>query len=345
MKIKLFGLLFMLLNLNIQVQNKEALKNSESTIYKLFKSINEKPEYHYSVGPYTPSHYFFIFNFDENKKTALLDSLKQNTKLDFIKTKKDKRLRLRITFPKMDHNTFITLGETKLSLIEAHVFSSNNKELELTDAFDYSRNNIRADKQNNIILCLNKEMTLVDSTTNIKNCHGSVRYEISFVVGYDSLRLDRSSISKTVQFGDNKLKVIDIIENKVILQVIHSKTSLISLQLKLLNFDSLNNVLSIDYKYYSKQSALNQLQQINSAVQRPIVEYIFPIPKVAYDIFKENPDMSYEDYKKAFTLQQESKHDNTSYLVYCSFAPLKNSFMLYKPIYGRGQIVQTELNN
>ncbi len=344
MKIQLFVLLFLLINLNIQAQNKGTIKNSDITIYKLFKSINEKPEYDYISIPYTPNHYFLTFNLSENKRNALLDSFKANTTLKFIKTEKDKRLRLRISFPILNENSIITMEETKLSFLETNLFSPNNKKVELTDAFDYSPTHIGRDKQNIIIQYLNKEMIFADSTINIKNCHGSVRYEISFVVGYDSLRLDHSSISKTVQFGDTELKVIDIIENKVILQVIKSKTPLYSQQLKLFNLDSVGTVFSIDFKDHNKFPR-NQSQQIHPTAQIPTIKSIFPIPKVAYDIFKENPDISYEEYKKAFTLQRESKHDNTSYLVYCSFAPLKNSFMLYKPVYGRGQIVQSELNN
>lgn len=342
MKKQLFLLPFLLLNLNIQAQTKEIPKNNTKNfdirIFNIEKSINERPEYHYNAGPYTPNHYFFPFNLSEEKKAALLDSLKPNTKLKFINTEKDKRLRLRITFPKMDHNSFLSIGETRLSFLEPHIFSSNNKEVELTDKYDYSRNYIGKDNKNNIIMFLNKEMVLADSTINIKNCHGNVRYKLSFVVGYDSLRLDQSSISKTVKLGDVELKVIDIIENKVILQVIHSKIPLTSQQLKLLNFDFLGNVFSIDYKYYEKQ-----LQQFKPAVQRPTGETMFTMPKVAYDIFKENPDISYEDYKKTYTLLQKNK-PYTSYIVYCSFAPLKNSFMLYKPIYGKEQILEAELS-
>ncbi len=98
MKIQLLLLLFLLQNINIQAQSKEIPKNSDITIYKLFKSINEKPEYNYTSIPYAPNHNFFTFNLSENKRNALLDSFKANTTLKFIKIEKDKRLRLRIAY-------------------------------------------------------------------------------------------------------------------------------------------------------------------------------------------------------------------------------------------------------
>jgi len=349
MKKHLLLLPFLLLNLSVQAQNKELSKKDRDNLnikyYEQIKSTFEKPEYHYSTRPYTPSDYFHPFNFNDEKQATLLDSLKSNSKLKFIRTEKDKRLSLCVTFPKMDVNTFSTIWETKLSLLEAHIYSSGNKEIELTTAFDYAINSIDTYKQNNIImfnrLKLNKEMTLVDSTLDIDKCHGNVRFKLGFVVGYDSLRLDRSSISKTYKFSDAEIKVIDIIENKVIIQVIHSKMPLSSQQLTLLNFNLIDNVLVGDNIYYNKQSELNA-KQPNPKLKKPLFTSMYTIQQVEYEIFKENTELSYEDYKKSFPLRQKNR-PYTTYFIYCSYAPLKNSFILFKPIFGDEQIIETKL--
>ena len=350
MKKHLLLLPFLLLNLSVQAQNKELSKKDRDNLnikyYEQIKSTFEKPEYHYSTRPYTPSNYFHPFNFNDEKQATLLDSLKSNSKLKFIRTEKDKRLSLCVTFPKMDVNTFSTIWETKLSLLEAHIYSSGNKEIELTTAFDYAINSIDTYKQNNIImfnrLKLNKEMTLVDSTLDIDKCHGNVRFKLGFVVGYDSLRLDRSSISKTYKFGDAEIKVIDIIENKVIIQVIHSKIPFTNQNLTLLNFDSIGNNLVMDYKYIEQQSRMNS-QQLNPELKKPLFLFTFTLRQVDYEIFKENPEISCEDKSKLFPLRQKNR-PFTSYIVYCSYAPLKNSFILFKPIYGNEQILETKLS-
>jgi len=350
MKKQLLLLPFLLMSLSFHAQNKELSKKDRDSLnlklYEQVKSTFKKPEYHYKTAPYTPSNYFHSFNLNDEKQATLLDSLKSNTELKFIRTKKDKRLSLCVAFPKMDPKSFSTIEETKLSLVEAHIYSSGNKEIELTSAYNYAGNNIDTYKQNNMIvsyrLRLNKEMALADSTLDIDKCYGNVRFKLSFVVGYDSLRLDHSSISKTYKFGDTEIKVIDIIENKVVIQVIHSKIALTSQHSTLLNFDSIGNNLVNDYRYNQQQSA-NNAQQPNPALMKPLFTNMYTMQQVDYEIFKENPEISYEDNRKLFPLRQKNR-PFTSYIVYCSYAPLKNNFMLYKPIFGNEQILEAKLS-
>ena len=339
----------LILNLSVQSQSTElSMKEKDILKLKLYegvKSTFKKTEYHYTTVPYTPSVYFHPFNLSNEKKTALLDSLKSNAELKLIQTEKDKRLSLCVSFPQMDIKTFSTIDETKLSLVESKIYGSNNKEVEFTSAYNYFENHIDHYKQNNKILSyklrLNKELTLVDSRIDIRKCHGNIRFKLGFVVGYDSLRLDHTSISKSYKFGDAEIKVIDIIENKVIIQVIHSKMPLSSQQLTLLNFDSIDNVLVGDHLYYNEQSELNA-KQPNPKLKKPLFTSMYTIQQVEYEIFKENTELSYEDYKKSFPLRQKNR-PYTTYFIYCSYAPLKNSFILFKPIFGDEQIIETKL--
>jgi hypothetical protein len=246
----------------------------------------------------------------------------------------------------MDPKSFLNVEETKLSFLETDIFSSNDKKVELNGVRNYAYNNIDADKKNNRIrsysLRLNKELGLVDSTLNVDSLQGKASFKLSFVTGYDSLRLDRTCISKTFQFGDTELKVIDIIENKIIIQVLHSKTALTSQTVNLLNFDSIRNVFCNDFRQSILPSKANT-QGFIPADQNRSFYSLYTIYKVDYDIFKENPEINYEEYKKIRPLRQKNK-PYINYIVYCSYAPLKNSLMLYKPVYGNEQILEAKLS-
>lgn len=350
-------ILFLLLALTVQAQDKgvpkkdmtnSSMKFSDLNI-KIFnneKSTFKKPEYHYFMVPYNPSRYFHSFNLTEDKKRAFLDTLKSNTNLRIIRTEKDKRLRLSVIFPKMDVKSFFTIADTKLSFLETNIYSPDDKKVELNGASNYTNNNIDPERENNRIvsiqLKLNKELGLVDSTLNVDSLHGKASFKLSFVTGYDSLRLDRTSISKTFQFGNAELKVIDIIENKVIIQVIHSKNALTSQNVILLNFDSTGNLFDSDFKRYNQPSKANAPGLIPADQNRSFYS-MYTIYQVDYDIFKDNPEISYEEYQKVRPLQQKNK-PYINYIVYCSVAPLKNSFMLYMPVYGDEQILEAKLS-
>ena len=348
---------FLLLNLNGHAQGKEVPKKDTINSSMKFLDLNikffnnekstfQKPEYYYFMVPYNHSRYFHPFNLTEDKKRAFLDSLKSNTELSIIRTEKDKRLSLSVIFPKMDVKSFFTIADTKLSFLETNIYSHGDKKVELNGVSDYTNNNIDPERKNNRIvsirLRLNKELALVDSTLNVDSLYGKASFKLSFVTGYDSLRLDRTSISKTFQFGDAELKVIDIIENKVIIQVIHSKNALSNQKVDLLNFDSIGNVFDSDFKHYNQPSKANT-PGIVPTEQKQSFYSMYTMYQVDYDIFKDNPEISYEEYQKVRPLRQKNK-PYINYIVYCSVAPLKNSFMLYKPVYGDEQILEAKLS-
>jgi hypothetical protein len=349
---RLLLLPFLLMNLSIQAQVNEIPKIDKESfsqrIYNEYKSTFEKPQYHYITLPFRPENYFHPFNLSDEKRNALLDTLKSNTVLKMIRTDNGKRLRLSATFPPMGPKDFSCIEEAKLSILETHIFSSANKEAEFNGVRNYESNHIDTKKLKERIVTLqqtlNKEMALVDTNLNTDNLHGKVRYKLSFVTGYDSLRLDRSSISKTFRFGDADIKVIDIIENKVILQVISSKMALTSQHLSLLNFDSIGNLRRDDYRYYNQASRNNaQTRSSGNTLREPLFVGMYSMQQSVYEIFKQNPEISNENYKKVLASKPKEKN-RIMYFVYCSFAPLTNSFMLYKPVLGNEQTLEVELS-
>jgi hypothetical protein len=353
MKKLLLLLPFLFLNPVLQAQMKETpnngYKNSSQKIFNEYKSTFEKPEYHYITLPFVPNNYFHPISLNEEKTNALLDTLKSNTVLKMVCNENGKRLRLCVTFPKMGSKYFSTIEEAKLSILETHIYTPDNKEVEFIGARNYEYNHIDTEKQHERIVSfrqtLNKEMALSDTTLNISRFHGKAHYKLSFVVGYDSLRLDSSSISKIFRFGDADIKVIDIIENKVIIQVINSKTGLTHQHISLLNFDSIGYLRRSDYRYLSQQSAINaQARLIDKGSQKSLFTGMYSMQQSVYEAFKKNPEISSEDLNKASSLQPKEKKYIT-YLVYCSYAPLKNSFLLYKPIFGNDHTMEVELSN
>lgn len=122
----------------------------------------------------------------------------------------------------------------------------------------------------------------LNTTFNIKTAikteeySGSVLFESGFVKGYDYLKITNSDVGKEMKIGNYEFTVIDIINNSVILDF---KTNIEDLGFTLVNLNKKGQrITSSGVMIFSSQTLF----------------------KDVYLKFKENPGLSFEDYKKAF---------------------------------------------
>ncbi|WP_157972843.1 hypothetical protein [Aureibaculum luteum] len=157
--------------------------------------------------------------------------------------------------------------------------------------------------------------------TEIKNedFSGSIEFESGFVNGYDHLKIAKSDIGKTLQLGRYNFTVIDYINNSVVLDVENSD----------------------DYSQFSMVNTNDKGQRIRAKEMSFAKQ---TMSKDMYDMFKTNPKITFEDYKKAvhskFVVMMEAKMNGASeenifgkkYVVLSSGSTLDNAY-LYMPNY------------
>jgi len=164
---------------------------------------------------------------------------------------------------------------------------------------------------------------------NIKNeiefndINGSVLFNIGIVKGYNYIKINSSDIGKKIKIGDISFTIIDIFNNTVIIDVDGEYDEHIFEALSLVNLTKKGE--KITSNSFNLSTGKQTLYKDN------------------YDIFKTNPDISFEEYKE-MTDDKFSKLDfkNTNkteknpfgkrYIAFTSADKLINVY-LYSPVY------------
>ena len=167
---------------------------------------------------------------------------------------------------------------------------------------------------------------------------GSFLFNSGFVTDYDFIKIDKSSIGKSLFIGDIEFTVIDIIENKIILDF---KQDLKDIKFDFVNLDNKGSKISqIPYFDFEK---LKKEGKIPSGTL-PQATGSQTINKIEFDLFKLKPDLSFTDYKifahpKFVEILNSENQKETAdkiwgkkYLLFFSADKIQN-FYLYKPKY------------
>ncbi|QCX38629.1 hypothetical protein FF125_09370 [Aureibaculum algae] len=148
---------------------------------------------------------------------------------------------------------------------------------------------------------------------------GSIEFESGFVNEYDHIKITKSDIGKTLQLGTYNFTVIDYINNSVVLDFENSD---VYSQFSMVNTNDKGQRIRAKEMSFAKQT----------------------MSKDMYDMFKSNPEITFEAYKKAvhsrFVVLMEAKMNGASeenifgkkYVVMSSGSTLDNTY-LYMPNY------------
>lgn len=156
---------------------------------------------------------------------------------------------------------------------------------------------------------------------------GTAKYGIEFLTGYDRITLSEEDIGKEFTLDDCQYKLLDIIDNILIIETKCEKRS----NLKVVNFTSDSKVFdNYSWAKLSEMSTEDKSIQIEGCfgsatqtVSKPFYEMLSNNPKINLDKFIELIDESFFDKER----------QKTKVVTIRSVAFFENEFLIYTPIY------------
>ena len=184
----------------------------------------------------------------------------------------------------------------------------------------------------------------IRSSENKKELKGDVIFSASFILDYDFVKINKSNIGQSFMIGLFEFEVIDFFDNKVIL---HFKNDIGELRFSFFNVDNKGNKIS-QIPLFN----FEELKERNNKI--PSDAYSLPegsqtISKTNYDLFKSNPKLSFDDYKKIVhnkfveIINSENQKEmvekvlGTKYVIFSATDKMQN-FFLYLP----GEYIEKE---
>lgn len=280
------------------IQAKEVINSSVDTLISRATLKLEKSEYGYDLVLRSrfPS-YFKEKNEVEVIKFALTTSKLYNSKKELIENK--------------------NVGG--LSFGVEHIFKYNSgKATDLNFTTLYKQNQI-----NNAVNFKNNN--------ELSEIKGSAIYNIKFITDYSQVTLSRKDIGAIFKINNIEYKLIDIVNNTVLIALTDSKNLERNNELRLINYDETGSVL-VNYGDRELADLKKKNKKINDE-RGGMSDLKGEISQRSFDYFKSNPKLTLEEYKKTFTVEDITNHEGR-YIFIQTIAPIKNNFVLYEPVYG-----------
>ena len=304
--------------------------------YENIKSIFGKPIYESRVQTYNLQEILQCMNLTDKDKSIIYDSLKINGRLKIEKGTKSFGLKLELKFPNLYNspdNEVSTINQfssniiyniIKLTLIDSQIYNSLGQKMQVNNSsyINFGRRIIQEGNDKHKKYKLNQNyitMTnpLSDSLKVDSLLTGSANYKVRLITGYDSIRCNKNNITKNIKLNGTKYKIVDIINNKVILSILQENNVDYS-ELGVVSFDSIGKSL-IHHAKFKNYSIAN-------------IRF-FVVPKKSYDIIKNNPQMTISEYRKAMSAYSKNEQ-RQKYIILETDSPLIYDFLIYLPIYG-----------
>lgn len=133
----------------------------------------------------------------------------------------------------------------------------------------------------------------IRSKVNKEELKGKISFRSSFILDYDYVKINESNIGESFHIGELEFKVIDLFDNKVVLDF---KQNTKDLKFSFVNIDDKGNKIS-QIPYFNFQELKEKDSKISSDAS-PLPEGSQTMYKANYDIFKSKPDLSFDEYKK-----------------------------------------------
>lgn len=172
------------------------------------------------------------------------------------------------------------------------------------------------------------------SRQTVNSLKGDITLNASFIHKYNHIVLTKSDIGNTLQLGELKFKVIDIIDNKAIL---HFEQDMKDIKLFFVNVnDEQKRIAPISF------FELAERRKKDSSIPQnlmPPSEGQHSIDKTNYEFFVAKPTATFEEFQQVaepalielFSAKDKSQIQQTKYTVFVSADHIEN-FYLYMPL-------------
>lgn len=177
----------------------------------------------------------------------------------------------------------------------------------------------------------------INNAVNFKNNNelseikGSVIYNIKFITDNSQVKLSQKDIGSTFKLNNIEYNLVDIINNVILIEIVDLKNNDRKNEIHLVNYDEIGNVL-VNYSYQELEQLKKKNKKINDE-SAGFSDFKGNISKRIFEAFKTNPAITFEEYKKTFTID-DIIDEKSKYIFIETVAPIKNGFILYEPIYG-----------
>ncbi|MES2240351.1 MAG: hypothetical protein V4497_08855 [Bacteroidota bacterium] len=334
MKIKLSLLIiFSVFSNYLKAQNKseEDRKADAKRAYLHYSETLKKKDYVFHKLDFNETDYFFK-TIDENKIKDYLDFINKSLKLEIIKnsnTSGFSDLKLTVNLPDffedLNDQTFRGLYHNQIEIknISSDLVDEFNNPLKLSYVTkDYSSKKI-----------IYTRMFVKDTMHKVEsiNFKGSVKYEMEFLTDYDKIEISLDQIGSEFKLGKSRYKLLDYFNNFFIIRKLSGPLE----SIRIVNLTADGKLT----KPYS-DSEFNDLKKNDSAFVNKENFFNFPssgIPDFFYDVFKNEPKITLEEFDKLLTFEKLDELNKFNYLKTIIMLPtvgnLNSKYILYTPQY------------
>ena len=191
-------------------------------------------------------------------------------------------------------------------------------------------------KEVNLNFTTLRKQDQINNEVNFKNnnelaeIQGSVVYNIKFITDYSQVKLSQKDVGSTFKLNNIEYNLVAVINNVVLIEAVDLNSDRDN-KIRMVNYDELGNVL-VTYTNSEMADLKKKNKKINDE-RAGFSDIRGNISKRVFDTFKVNPTMTFEEYKKMFTID-DIINEKRKYIFIQTIAPIKNDFVLYEPIYG-----------
>lgn len=343
----IFLILLFLITLTLKAQNLNKISADSlelyKTAYKLIKSEFDKPVYNYIYENYEPQKVFTKINLSNIEMAEVFDSLQANSSISINKTKYGNVvLNLLARFPiSFNYNDLGKIG--RISILECKLYNGFNKKFEIKTFENANFKKLKPEYENGKLVTNNyiygMLQTYLEDTTEIDPfCNGTAKYKISFISNNFAINANKSDILKSYSIDNDTIKLIDVFENKVVIEYLH---------IKLCDFHGyLQNTDSMGRRAKTKTESIENYSK--TTLDKVPINYAnegnFTMPKEIYELFKNNPEVTFEEFiSKAIAV--EKSESIPFYEILHSPAPINHNFIINSPVYGFDREFEVKLAN
>jgi len=172
------------------------------------------------------------------------------------------------------------------------------------------------------------DFEFVNQVEDLSSIKGSTTVDFKVVNGVYKSEFNHENISDTISLGSDRYVIVDIFQNKIVLEALKQTDIQTSIELKVLNLSTDRKNLLIGKN--KRELDLSDPMNFKDIYQRNFHQ-VYTLPKELYHYCKSNPEFSFDDFKGKFSYEylKKQRRVGETYLVFVLSAPV-NDIILYK---------------